>query len=142
MAQAYALIVSFTAMPFYCCRIAKFNCLMPLTNILVLISSISFLGYGIAYFSSSRMKNEFVRFGLSRLGMLTAILEILGALGLLIGLKFDFILLISSGGLALLMLLGVRVRLRVKDGFLAILPALFFLGLLTCPPFKFKKNGY
>ncbi len=102
---------------------------MPLTNILVLISSISFLGYGIAYFSSSKMKNEFVRFGLSRLGMLTAILEILGALGLLIGLKFDFILLISSGGLALLMLLGVRVRLRVKDGFLAILPALVFLGL-------------
>ncbi|MCC5929622.1 MAG: DoxX family protein [Cyclobacteriaceae bacterium] len=102
---------------------------MQLLYILIIISSLSFLTYGIAYFTSSKMKSEFIRFGLKKLGPLTAILEILGALGLLVGLMFNFILLISSGGLALLMLLGVAVRIRVKDSFWELLPALFFLIL-------------
>lgn len=102
---------------------------MRLTQVLVLFSSLSFLGYGIAYFTSSKMKSEFIRFRLHRLGTLTAVLEISGAIGLLVGLMFNFILLISSGGLALLMILGVAVRLRVKDSFWALSPALFFLGL-------------
>ena len=102
---------------------------MGLLEVLVLFSSLSFLSYGVAYFKSPKMKSEFIRFGLSKFGTLTAILEILGALGLLFGLIFDYLLVISSGGLALMMFLGVAVRLRVKDGFIAILPALFFLGL-------------
>lgn len=102
---------------------------MRLLEVLVFFSSLSFLAYGIAYFASPKMKSEFVRFGLSKLGTLTAILEIAGALGLLAGLMFNYILLISSGGLALLMFLGVAVRLSVKDGFWALIPALFFLGL-------------
>ncbi|MDQ3016330.1 MAG: DoxX family protein [Bacteroidota bacterium] len=75
------------------------------------------------------MKSEFLRFGLRRLGMLTAILEIMGAVGLLVGLMINCILPISSGGLALLMFLGIAVRLRVKDDLQAFLPALFFLSL-------------
>lgn len=75
------------------------------------------------------MKSEFIRFGLRRLGALTAILEIVGALGLLAGLMFNFILLISASGLALLMFLGVAVRLKIKDDWLAILPALFYFVL-------------
>jgi len=102
---------------------------MHLLEVLVLLSSLSFLAYGIAYFASPNMKSEFIRFGLRRYGMLTAILEILGALGLLIGLMYNYILPISSGGLALLMFLGVAVRIRVKDGLPALLPALFFLVL-------------
>lgn len=102
---------------------------MHLLEVLIFISSLSFLVYGISYFTSVKMKNEFIRFGLSRLGALTAILEILGALGLLAGLMFSYILPISSGGLALLMFFGVAVRLRVKDSLLDLLPALFFLGL-------------
>ena len=102
---------------------------MLLLDFLVLISSFSFFAYGTSYFISPNMKNEFVRFGLGRLGGLTAILEILGAVGLLVGLKFGFILLISSGALALLMFLGVAVRLKVKDSLLVTLPALFYLGL-------------
>lgn len=102
---------------------------MRLLEVLVLFSSLSFLSYGVAYFKSPKMKSEFIRFGLSKFGTLTAILEILGALGLLIGLILDQFLILSSGGLALMMFLGVAARLRVKDGFLAILPALFFLGV-------------
>ena len=102
---------------------------MTLLLVLVLISSLSFLGYGIAYFVSPQMKVEFKRFGLERVGALTAILEILGAVGLLVGLKYQLILLISAGGLALLMFLGVAVRIKVKDSLWISLPATLFMLL-------------
>ena len=100
-----------------------------LLNVLIFISSLSFIGYGIAYFTSSKMKSEFKRFGLEKAGTLTAILEILGALGLLLGLKVHPILLISAGGLSMLMLLGVAIRIKVGDTLWVILPALFFMVL-------------
>ena len=58
---------------------------MTLINVLILISSLSFLGYGITYFTSPQMKNEFKRFRLEKVGALTAVLELLGAVGLLFG---------------------------------------------------------
>jgi hypothetical protein len=48
------------------------------------------------------MKSEFIRFGLAKFGTLTAILEIVGAVGLLVGLLYNSILMIASGGLSLL----------------------------------------
>jgi hypothetical protein len=102
---------------------------MNLLTILILISSMSFMGYGIAYFISPQMKIEFKRFGLEKAGTLTAVLELLGGAGLLAGLKFHLILLISAGGLAILMFLGVAIRLKVKDSFWITLPALFFMIL-------------
>ena len=102
---------------------------MNLLTVLILISSLSFLAYGIAYFISPQMKSEFKRFGLEKAGTLTAVLEIIGAVGLLVGLKVQPILLISAGGLALLMLLGVVTRIRVKDSLWISLPALFFMLL-------------
>lgn len=96
---------------------------------LVLFSSLSFLGYGVAYFVSPHMKAEFERFGLSRVGLIAIIFELLGAVGLLVGLRSTPILLVSSGGLALLMLLGVATRLRAKDHLRVMLPALFYMAL-------------
>lgn len=75
------------------------------------------------------MKNEFKRFGLEKFGLITIVFEILGALGLIIGLNYNPILLISSGGLTTLMFLGVLVRIIVKDGILLTLPAIFFMLL-------------
>jgi len=100
---------------------------MRLLDILILISSLSFLLYGINWFISPHMKSEFKRFGLEKFGRLTAVLEIGGALGLLAGFYFNSILLISSGGLALLMFLGFLARLRVKDSLWVSLPALFYM---------------
>nr|MBC7612723.1 DoxX family protein [Pseudopedobacter sp.] len=102
---------------------------MRLLQILVAFSSLSFIVYGISYFTSPNMKSEFIRFGLHKLGTLTAVLEILGALGLLVGLIYNSILLFSAGGLSLLMFLGVAVRIKVKDSLWVSTPALFFLGL-------------
>ena len=95
----------------------------------VLISSLSFLAYAISYFKTPYMKNEFKRFGLEKLAFTIIVLEILGAVGLLVGLKFHFMLVISSLGLALLMLAGVIVRIIVKDHLKVTLPAIFFMLL-------------
>jgi len=100
-----------------------------LLTVCILISSLSFLSYSISYFISPHIKNEFKRFKLERLGLLTIILEILGAIGLLVGLIFKPILLISSGGLALLMVFALLVRIRSKDSLRVSLPAIFFIAL-------------
>ncbi len=75
------------------------------------------------------MKAEFKRFGLEKAGALIAVLELLGSLGLLVGLKYPIILLVSAAGLAILMFLGVAIRIKVRDPFWATLPAVFFLAL-------------
>jgi uncharacterized membrane protein YphA (DoxX/SURF4 family) len=102
---------------------------MSLILLLTLFSSASFVVYGVAYFFAPHIKNEFKRFGLEKFGVLTAILEIVGAMGLLVGLVYTPILLISSGRLAVLMCLGVVTRIRVKDSVLVSLPAFLFMVL-------------
>lgn len=102
---------------------------MNIVIICVVVSSLSFLFYGISYFISPHMKSEFERFKLERLALLVIVLEIFGAVGLLIGLWYKPLLLLSSGGLGLLMLLGVIVRIKLKDSLWITLPALFYMGL-------------
>ena len=77
------------------------------------------------------MKKEFKRFGLEKIGLLIIILQFIGATGLIVGLKFNPILTISSLGLTLLMLSGLIVRIKLKDSIWISLPSLFYLGLNT-----------
>lgn len=102
---------------------------MILFNLCIFISSLAFFAYGISYFFSPHMKSEFKRFGLERIGILTIVLELLGAAGLLFGLAYNPFLILSSGGLALLMFFGVLVRIKSKDSFFVSIPALFLMGL-------------
>ena len=99
---------------------------MNLLNVLIFFSAISFLVYGTAYFVSSNMKNEFKRFGLEKYGTLVAILELVGAIGLLAGFQNHTVLILASGGLAVLMFLGTGVRVKIKDSLLVSLPAFFY----------------
>ena len=73
------------------------------------------------------MQEEFIRFKLQGYIRIVGTLEILGGFGLIVGLQFNFILIISSMGLTLLMLLGVITRIRVKDSLLVSFPAIFFM---------------
>lgn len=98
-------------------------------TVLVWLSALSFLFYGISYFTSQELKDEFKRYGLEKFGPLTAILEILGATGLLVGLLVPLILSLAAGGLALLMLLGFGVRIKIRDGFWLSLPSFLFMLL-------------
>lgn len=81
------------------------------------------------------MKNEFARYGLAKQRVLTGILQIIGATGILMGMKWSpLLVLIAAGGLFVLMVAGYIVRLRIKDSFLLSLPALFYavLSLYVC----------
>jgi hypothetical protein len=102
---------------------------MNILTFCIVFSSLSFIGYVISYFVQPGMKNEFKRFGLEKLGLFTVILELIGALGLLIGIKINLLLIIASLGLGLLMLCGVIVRLRLKDNLWISFPALFYMFL-------------
>ncbi len=102
---------------------------MTLIQICSLFSSLSFFGYVIAYFASPQMKLEFKRFSLEKIGFYIILLELLGAIGLIVGLKINLILSISSLGLSLLMLSGVIVRIRLRDSILISLPAFLYMAL-------------
>lgn len=93
------------------------------------LSALAFLGYGIACLTTQHMVAEFERFGLSRFRRFVGALEFLGGLGLLAGYFHRPLLLLSSGGLTLLMLLGVWTRVRIRDSMLETLPAAAFLVL-------------
>lgn len=94
----------------------------------IVVSAVLFLVYGSLCLVSGGMEAEFERFGLARFRRATGGLEVVGGLGLLIGLVVPEVLVIASAGLALLMLLGLVARLRVRDAFLETLPA---AGLLV-----------
>ena len=102
---------------------------MNIYKICILISSFSFFIYARHYFASSKMKMEFKRFNLEKFGIIVIALQFLGATGLMIGFKYPPLITVSSFGLSLLMLLGVVVRINLKDGFWASLPAAFYMLL-------------
>ena len=93
----------------------------------VVVSAALFLVYGLLCLFSNGMQEEFSRYGLSRFRRLTGALEVLGGAGLLVGLLVPTIMLVASGGLALLMLLGIIARIRVRDPLLEMLPAFVLL---------------
>jgi hypothetical protein len=81
------------------------------------------LFYGFLCLFFGGMKVEFERFGLSRFRRLTGVLEVLGGVGLLVGLAAPEVMVVAAGGLTLLMVLGVITRIRVRDSLLESLPA-------------------
>ena len=56
-------------------------------------------------------------------------LELMGSIGLLVGMLYNPILIISSGGLALLMFIAILFRLKSKDTLWVSLPAIFYMLL-------------
>ena len=99
---------------------------MTLINILILISGVSFLFYGISSFTSKRMKIQYARWGYAEQRYLIGTLQFLGGLGILLGLIYKPLIPLSSASLMLLMLAAVGVRIKINDGFLPMLPAIFY----------------
>ena len=92
-----------------------------------LFSSISFISFGLACFYSKDFKSEFIRYGLSGYRSTTGFFQFLGGVGTLVGFFFNELILISSAGLTLLMLLGVIVRLKINDGLIKTSPAIIYM---------------
>jgi hypothetical protein len=75
------------------------------------------------------MKKEFARYGLAHFRRLTGLLQIAGSLGLVVGFYFEPVTKATALGLSVLMLLGVFVRIKIRDPILAIVPAFVFMCL-------------
>jgi len=104
---------------------------VTLPTVLALLSSALFMASGVSCFVGPQMRREFSRFGLDRLRILTGVLELLGAGGLIVGLWWTPALRLAAGGLALLMLAAVAIRLRQRDTAWLIFPALLLVGINT-----------
>lgn len=91
---------------------------------LALISGLSFLKYGADILFRVRLRNEFRRYGLVRLRVVVGTLEVLGGLAVLLGLVFAPLGAFGAAGLTVLMLLGLRMRIRLRDAPRLMLPAL------------------
>lgn len=96
---------------------------------LSIFTSLSFFSYGVSCLVSRWMRAEFERYGLPRYRVLTGSLEIVGALGLLVGLRMPVIGLTAAVGLTLLMAGAVAVRIRIRDSVLQTLPAVAYFAL-------------
>ncbi|WP_281540249.1 DoxX family protein [Maribacter aestuarii] len=94
---------------------------------LTLFSGFSFLFFGLACFLTKNMKLEFERYGLASYRKTVGALQLIGGLGLLIGMYYSpFLQIFAAAGLSILMLLGFLVRLKIKDTFLQAAPSLFY----------------
>ena len=110
---------------------------MILQQVLSLFASVSFLYYGYVCLFEHSMVEEFKRFGMDSQRKLTGILQLVGGIGLLAGFLSNFLGLLASGGLCLLMLAGFGVRLKISDSFLKTLPSFFYMILTGYLAFSF-----
>ena len=87
------------------------------------------------------MAPEFERYGLAKLRRLTGALEVAGALGMVAGYMIQPLSAISAGCLSLLMLFAMGFRVRVRDSFVQILPALS-LGVMNAYIVIYGVQGF
>jgi len=97
--------------------------------VFVIFSAVSFLTYGTACFLHPRMKQEFERYGFGPQRTIIGGLQVLAAVGLLAGFSQPWMGKAAAGGLALMMLVAVAVRIKIRDSFLQTLPAITYLGI-------------
>ena len=69
---------------------------------------------------------EFKRYDLEKFRVLVGVLQLLGSVGLFMGLFSKNWAMLASLGLAILMAFGFMVRIKIKDPFILAFPSLFY----------------
>ncbi len=100
-------------------------------DILTSFTAISFVVYSLHSFFSKRMNLEFSRWKIGNLRTLVASFQMLGAVGLMLGLYYVWLLFLASFFLTLMMISAIIVRVQIKDSFLMTLPAIIY-AVLNC----------
>ena len=103
--------------------------LMDLNILLVVFSALSFIFYGINSFFSKRMVSEYARWGYSNHRILLGSIQLLGGIGLLVGLTNSVLLSVASFLLTFMMITAVLVRIKIKDSLINMFPAVFYTCL-------------
>lgn len=96
----------------------------------MVLNAIAFGYYGYQCLQAEVMRLEFERFQLAAQRKMVGYLQIIGSLGLLVGIFIPFIGFFAAAGLSILMAFGVAVRIKIGDKIIAILPA-FILSLIN-----------
>jgi uncharacterized membrane protein YphA (DoxX/SURF4 family) len=91
--------------------------------VLALISGLSFLRYGVEILFRIRMRQEFARYGMPKVRILVGVMEMLGGVGVLLGLAVAPVGALAAAGLTLLMVLGLIVRIKIRDAPHLMIPA-------------------
>jgi len=100
-----------------------------LKTALICFSSLSFIAYGVGALFTTAMRHEFERYQLGGQRILVGLLQWAAGAGLLIGLYLPWLGQAAAGGLALMMVVALVVRFRIKDTPLQMLPAAGYLLL-------------
>ncbi len=100
---------------------------MNAVEVISLMCALSFLGYGTTCLLSAHMVAEFERYGIPQFRLITGLLQLLAALGLVLGLVLPVVGALSAAGLSLQMACGVSVRIRIGDRLQQCLPAAVFM---------------
>ena len=98
--------------------------------VLALVSSLLFLYYGFKVLFNTASTEEFERFGVPAMQRFVGIMEVLGGAGVILGLVVAPLGALAASGLAVLMILGLIVRIRVHDPVRLMVPAAL-LGALN-----------
>ncbi|MDG1041766.1 MAG: DoxX family protein [Flavobacteriaceae bacterium] len=99
---------------------------MDLNLSLLLFSAVSFIFYGISSFFSKRMLSEYARWGYKNQRILLGCLQLLGGVGLLIGITNTVLLSVASFLLTFMMITAVFVRIKIKDNIIQMSPAILY----------------
>ena len=102
---------------------------MDIYNIIIVFVGISFIAYGINSFISNKMILEFKRWGLEKRRKGIGGFQLACGIGIIIGLWSNYILIVSSILLVIMMLVAVYIRIKIKDNISEILPAIAYLIL-------------
>ena len=99
---------------------------MDLNILVVVFSALSFIFYGINSFFTKRMVSEYARWGYSDHRILLGCIQLLGGIGLLIGITNSVLLSVTSFLLTFMMITAIFVRIKIKDSLINMFPAIFY----------------
>lgn len=103
---------------------------MSILVALALTSAVAFTIYGYQTLFGLPPRGEFERYGMPKVRRFVGSTQLLGAIGVLLGLIYGPLGALSAGGLTLMMVLGLIVRFRIHDAPRLMVPAAS-LGVLN-----------
>ncbi len=91
--------------------------------VLAFVSGLSFLYYGFRVLFRSELRGEFERYGIPAARQFVGIMEVLGGTAVVLGLAVAPLGAFGAAGLAVLMVLGLIVRISIHDAPRLMVPA-------------------
>ena len=75
------------------------------------------------------MKSEYARWGYNNQRKIVGSLQLLGGIGLILGLKINVLLITTSFCFIMMMTMAIFIRVKIRDNITDILPAITYLFL-------------